>query len=109
MEAEAEIDRDSLVPGTGSINGDLDENDVDEESDVGEDITEEDEEEENMTNVVQGTTETIINKLEENLSQVSIIKNYLIFTNLREFSLYRSLYRNLDFSTFGCYMYDHCQ
>jgi len=70
MEAEAEIDRDSLVPGTGSINGDLDENDVDEESDVGEDITEEDEEEENMTNVVQGTTETIINKLEENLSQV---------------------------------------
>ena len=94
MEAEAEIDRDSLVPGTGSINGDLDENDVDEESDVGEDITEEDEEEENMTNVVQGTTETIINKLEENLSQVSIIKNYLIFTSFREFSLYRSLYRN---------------
>ena len=85
MEAEAEIDRDSLVPGTGSINGDLDENDVDEESDVGEEITEEDEEEENMTNVVQGTTETIINKLEENLSQVSIIKNYLIFTSFREF------------------------
>ena len=103
MEAEAEIDRDSLVPGTGSINGDLDENDVDEESDVGEDITEEDEEEENMTNVVQGTTETIINKLEENLSQVSI------FTSFREFSPYRSLYRNLDFSPFGCCMYDPCQ
>ena len=92
MEAEAEIDRDSLVPGTGSINGDLDENDVDEESDVGEDITEEDEEEENMTNVVQGTTETIINKLEENLSQViSSIKNYLIFTSFREFSLLQIL------------------
>ena len=72
MEVEAEVDRDSLVPGTGSINGDLDENDIEEESDVGENITEEEEEDEedNMTNVVQGTTETIINKLEENLSQV---------------------------------------
>ena len=57
-----EGDRDSLVPGTGSINGDLDEEDEDEDSD-------EDGEEENMGNVVQGTTETILNKLEENLSQ----------------------------------------
>merc|ERR1719270_1233850 len=53
---------DSLVPGTGSINGDLDEEDEEEDSD-------EDGEEENMGNVVQGTTETILNKLEENLSQ----------------------------------------
>ena len=57
-----EGDRDSLVPGTGSINGDLDEEDEEEDSD-------EDGEEENMGNVVQGTTETILNKLEENLSQ----------------------------------------
>ena len=57
-----EGDRDSLVPGTGSINGDLDEEEEEEESD-------EDGDEENMGNVVQGTTETILNKLEENLSQ----------------------------------------
>ena len=57
-----EGDRDSLVPGTGSINGDLDEEEEEEDSD-------EDGEEENMGNVVQGTTETILNKLEENLSQ----------------------------------------
>ena len=57
-----EGDRDSLVPGTGSINGDLDEDEEEEESD-------EDGDEENMGNVVQGTTETILNKLEENLSQ----------------------------------------
>ena len=60
---EMEEDRDSLVPGTGSINGDLEE----EESDEGEE--EEEEEEENMSNMVQGTTETLLNKLEENLSQ----------------------------------------
>ena len=69
METEAEGDRDSLVPGTGSINGDITEEGVDDASEVGEDITEE-EEEENMSNVVQGTTETILNKLEENLAQV---------------------------------------
>ena len=57
-----EGDRDSLVPGTGSINGDLDEEEEEEDSD-------EDGDEENMGNVVQGTTETILNKLEENLSQ----------------------------------------
>ena len=57
-----EGDRDSLVPGTGSINGDLDEEEGEEDSD-------EDGDEENMGNVVQGTTETILNKLEENLSQ----------------------------------------
>ena len=56
-----EGDRDSLVPGTGSINGDLD---AEEEED-----SDEDGDEENMGNVVQGTTETILNKLEENLSQ----------------------------------------
>ena len=69
MEAgeEQEVDQDSLVPGTGSINGDLDDISV-QESDIGEeDVTEEDE---NMSNVVQGTTETILNKLEENLAQV---------------------------------------
>ena len=58
-----EGDRDSLVPGTGSINGDLDEEEEEEED------SDEDGEEENMGNVVQGTTETILNKLEENLSQ----------------------------------------
>ena len=69
MEAgeEQEVDRDSLVPGTGSINGDLDDISA-QESDIGEeDVTEEDE---NMSNVVQGTTETILNKLEENLASV---------------------------------------
>ena len=65
-EVEQEVDRDSLVPGTGSING-HDDDDEDPESDIGEDLTEEDE---NMSNVVQGTTETILNKLEENLAQV---------------------------------------
>ena len=64
-EVEQEVDRDSLVPGTGSING-HDDDDEDPESDIGEDLTEEDE---NMSNVVQGTTETILNKLEENLAQ----------------------------------------
>ena len=70
-DTEGEVDRDSLVPGTGSINGDIDENgdDIDDVSEAGDEITEE-EEDENMTNVVQGTTETILNKLEENLSQV---------------------------------------
>ena len=63
---EEEVDRDSLVPGTGSINGDPDDISA-AESDIGEDVTEEDE---NMSNVVQGTTETILNKLEENLAQV---------------------------------------
>ena len=63
-EEEQEVDRDSLVPGTGSINGHDDASDP--ESD-GEDVTEDDE---NMSNVVQGTTETILNKLEENLAQV---------------------------------------
>ena len=58
-----EGDRDSLVPGTGSINGDLDEEEEEEEE------SDEDGDEENMGNVVQGTTETILNKLEENLSQ----------------------------------------
>ena len=73
MEAgeEQEVDRDSLVPGTGSINGDLDDISV-QESDIGEEEEEEDvtEEDENMSNVVQGTTETILNKLEENLASV---------------------------------------
>ena len=58
-----EGDRDSLVPGTGSINGDLDEEEEEEEE------SDDDGDEENMGNVVQGTTETILNKLEENLSQ----------------------------------------
>lgn len=63
-----EEDRDSLVPGTGSINGDMIGGDtVEEETDEEE---YEDDEGENMTNVVQGTTETILNKLEENLSQI---------------------------------------
>ena len=70
METEAEGDKDSLVPGTGSINGDVTEDGVEDASEAGEDITEEEEEEENMSNVVQGTTETILNKLEENLAQV---------------------------------------
>ena len=65
---EQEVDRDSLVPGTGSINGDLDDISA-QEADIGEDVTEE-EEDENMSNVVQGTTETILNKLEENLASV---------------------------------------
>ena len=73
---DTEVDRDSLVPGTGSINGDITEEAEDgegEESDQGEDITEEEEEEmddENMSAMVQGTTETILNKLEENLTNV---------------------------------------
>ena len=73
---DTEVDRDSLVPGTGSINGDITEEVEDgegEESDQGEDITEEEEEEmddENMSAMVQGTTETILNKLEENLTNV---------------------------------------
>merc|ERR1719325_169890 len=44
---ETEVDRDSLVPGTGSINGDITEEAEDgegEEYDQGEDITEEEEE-----------------------------------------------------------------
>ena len=64
-EGEQEVDRDSLVPGTGSING-HDDGVSDPDYDIGEDLTEEDE---NMSNVVQGTTETILNKLEENLAQ----------------------------------------
>ena len=72
---DTEVDRDSLVPGTGSINGDITEEAEDgegEESDQGEDITEEEEEmdDENMSAMVQGTTETILNKLEENLTNV---------------------------------------
>jgi len=58
-------DTDSLVPVTGSINGDLD----DHEDVASDPEPETEEEEENMSNVVQGTTETILNKLEENLSQ----------------------------------------
>ena len=61
-----EGDRDSLVPGTGSINGEVEGEDSEEgEEEEGED---EEEEEEKMSHVVQGTTETILNKLEENLS-----------------------------------------
>ena len=71
---DTEVDRDSLVPGTGSINGDITEEAEDgegEESDQGEDITEEEEmDDENMSAMVQGTTETILNKLEENLTNV---------------------------------------
>jgi len=59
---EREVDRDSLVPGTGSINGDIG-GGYEDDSDEGDD------EDENMSNVVQGTTETILNKLEENLAQ----------------------------------------
>jgi len=66
---EDDGDRDSLVPGTGSINGEVEGPEV-EESDEGGAETEE-EEEENMTNVIQGTTETILSKLEENLNQAS--------------------------------------
>jgi len=62
---ERDADRDSLVPGTGSINGDI-EGGYDDESDEGEEV---DDDDENMSNVVQGTTETILNKLEENLAQ----------------------------------------
>ena len=65
-DAEREADRDSLVPGTGSINGDI-EGGYDDESDEGEEDIDDDDE--NMSNVVQGTTETILNKLEENLAQ----------------------------------------
>ena len=60
-----DVDRDSLVPGTGSINGDIG-GGYDDESDDGDEV---DDEDENMSNVVQGTTETILNKLEENLAQ----------------------------------------
>ena len=68
-EAEREADRDSLVPGTGSINGDIEEDGEESEEDAeDEEVTEEEEEEEDMSNVVQGTTETILNKLEENLA-----------------------------------------
>eukprot|EP00092_Neocalanus_flemingeri_P014901 GFUD01016093.1.p1 GENE.GFUD01016093.1~~GFUD01016093.1.p1 ORF type:complete len:800 (+),score=220.63 GFUD01016093.1:61-2460(+) len=66
VDTEREADRDSLVPGTGSINGDI-EGGYDDESDEGEEDI--DDEDENMSNVVQGTTETILNKLEENLAQ----------------------------------------
>jgi len=62
---ERDADRDSLVPGTGSINGDI-EGGYDDESDDGDEV---DDDDENMSNVVQGTTETILNKLEENLAQ----------------------------------------
>jgi len=61
---EREVDRDSLVPGTGSINGDIGDENYEDSEEV-----EEEEDDENMGNVVQGTTETILNKLEENLSQ----------------------------------------
>ena len=66
---ETEVDRDSLVPVTGSLNGDLE--DAEDVSEVEEEMTEEEEDDENMSNVVQGTTETILNKLEENLAQVA--------------------------------------
>merc|ERR1711892_1211660 len=62
---ERDADRDSLVSGTGSINGDI-EGGYDDESDDGDEV---DDDDENMSNVVQGTTETILNKLEENLAQ----------------------------------------
>ena len=63
---ERDADRDSLVPGTGSINGDI-EGGYEDESDEGDEV--DDDDDENMSNVVQGTTETILNKLEENLAQ----------------------------------------
>jgi hypothetical protein len=75
-EIEEEGDRDSLVPGTGSIAGHLEERSDDEEdegAEEDEDGAELEESEENMSNVVQGTTESILNKLEENLSQVLVL------------------------------------
>lgn len=63
---DRDADRDSLVPGTGSINGDI-EGGYEDESDEGDEV--DDDDDENMSNVVQGTTETILNKLEENLAQ----------------------------------------
>merc|ERR1719195_2215750 len=62
---DTEVDRDSLVPGTGSINGD-----ITEEAEDGEGEEEEEMDDENMSAMVQGTTETILNKLEENLTNV---------------------------------------
>ena len=60
-----DADHDSLVPGTGSITGDADDVAASDDVDVDEDL---EDEEQQMTNVVQGTTETVLNKLEEHLA-----------------------------------------
>jgi hypothetical protein len=52
-------DHDSLVPVTGSLAGD---------EGVGEEEEGEEEDEDDYSNVVQGTTETLLTKLEENLA-----------------------------------------
>lgn len=68
--SDTEQDRDSLVPVTGSITGDVTEDGCNDVSEMGEEeeVTEDEDIEDDMPEIVQGTTKTLISKLEENLS-----------------------------------------
>lgn len=68
--SDTEHDRDSLVPVTGSITGDVTEDGCNDVSEMGEEVTEEEDIEDDMPDIVQGTTKTLISKLEENLTAV---------------------------------------
>ena len=68
--SDTEHDRDSLVPVTGSITGDVTEDGCNDVSEMGEEVTEEEDIEDDMPEIVQGTTKTLISKLEENLTTV---------------------------------------